>query len=167
MKLSLYSDQPIEMLVADALIRLTLYRSGHWKEAMELKENEAVGIEVGLEELSMMLERVDFHSGRVEEIQSIKFWPDLLAAMEFLETVGYRWENGDYGFDCHESYAVRWFVPEGLVGYLMWLLREGRSGADIPPELRYRDFARKRKQLIERLTDALARHVDSLATSTL
>jgi hypothetical protein len=144
MKLALYSDQPIEMLVADALIRLTFYRSGHWKDAMELKKSEAVRIEVSLEELSMMLERVDFHSGKLEDIQSIKFGPHLLAAMEFLETIGYKWATNEYGFDCHDSYAVRWFVPEGLVGYMTWLLREGHSVADIPADLRYRDFQRKR-----------------------
>ncbi len=163
MKLALYSDQPIEMLVADALIRLTLCRSENWKKAMQLKEEEAVGIEITLEELAMIVERVAFHSGALEDIQAINFWPHLLAAMEFLETVGYKWETNAYGFDCHESYAIRWFVPEGLVGYLVWLLREGRPVADVPAEFRYHDFASKRAGLIERLNTALARRVDSVA----
>jgi hypothetical protein len=53
------------------------------------------------------------------------------------------------------------FVPEGLVGHLTWLLREGHPVADIPAELRYRDFHLKRARLTERLTTALAQHVDS------
>jgi hypothetical protein len=159
--LSLYSEWPIERLVADALVHLAMSRSENWKKAMRLKPDEAVGIEISLEELGMILERVDFHSGARKDIEAINFWPHLLAAMEFLETIGFKWETNEYGFDRHDSYAVRWFVPEGLVGYLTWLLREGRSGADIPAELRYRDFHQKRARLTERLTAALAEHVDS------
>jgi hypothetical protein len=161
-KLCLRLGRPIDTVVADALVRLTLYRSENWKKAMELKEEEAVGVELSLEELAMILERIDFQSGRLEDIQAINSWPHLLAAMEFLETIGFSWETNAYGFDCHESYAVRWFVPESLVGYLTWVLREGHSGADIPTELRYRDFPRKRAALIERLNTALAEYVDGL-----
>jgi hypothetical protein len=161
MGLCLYSEQPIERVVADVLIRLTMCRSEHWTRAMELKEDEAVSIEVSLQELAMILERVDLRSGRLEDIQAIKFWPNLLAAMEFLETLGFKWENNEYGFDCHESYVVRWYMPEGMVGYLTWLLREGRSSADVPAELRYPDFPLKRALLVEKLKVALADHVDS------
>jgi hypothetical protein len=123
MKLALYSDRPIEMLVADALIHLTLCRSENWKKTMQLKEEEGMGIEISLEELAMIGERVDFSTGALEDTEAINFWPHLLATMEFLET-----------FDCYESHAVWWFVPEGLVGYMTWLLREGYSVADILAE---------------------------------
>lgn len=163
MKLCLYSERPIERRVAYALIHLTMCRSENWKRAMESKEQEAVKVEVSLEDLAMILERVDFCSGRAEDIQAIKFWPHLLTAREFLETLDFRWKTNDYGFDCHKSYMVRWLVPEGLVGYLVWLLREGRAGADIPAEFRYREFRQKRAVLVERLTSALAQHVETAA----
>lgn len=46
-------------------------------------------------------------------------WRHLLGAMDFLETHGLKWEANDHGFDCHGSYVVRWFVPEGLMGHLI------------------------------------------------
>lgn len=160
MKLCLYSERPIERLVADTLIRLTSCRSENWKKAMRLKEDEAVSVEVSLEDLTMILERVDFQSGRQEDIEALEFWPHLLSAMELLEALGFEWETNDYGFDCHESYVVRWWVPEGLIGYLIWLLRNGKSGTRVPAERRYFEFWRKRGALLERLTAVLARHVN-------
>jgi hypothetical protein len=161
MKLYLYSELPIEQRVAEALIRLTSCRSENWEKAMTVKEDEAVSVELSLEELAMILERVDFTSGRQEDIEAMNFWPHLLAAMEFLEALGFGWEDNDYGFDCHESYVLRWFVPEGMAGYLIWLLREGRSGPDVPAELRYMDFLTKRAALVNRLSVVLTQHVDS------
>lgn len=70
------------------------------------------------------------------------FWPYAFAAMEFIEALGYEWNN-ELGFDCHESYLVRCSVPEGMVGYLAWLAQHTRSVARLPEEFRYRDASRK------------------------
>jgi hypothetical protein len=49
MWLCLYSERPIEMLVAGALVHLTACRSENWKKAMRLNPDEAVGIEISLD----------------------------------------------------------------------------------------------------------------------
>lgn len=92
------------------------------------------------------------------------FWPYARAAMEFLQALGYEWKN-DLGFDCHESYAVRWSVPEGMVGYLVWLARRGKTVPELWEHLRYRDVSRKLAGTVKALTSAVERHVNRLACS--
>ena len=87
------------------------------------------------------------------------FWANARAAMEFLERIGYEWTN-DLGFDCHESYVVRWTIPEGMAGYLAWLAQHGKSVARLPEELRYRDAKRKAWATARVLRSALERHVN-------
>ena len=87
------------------------------------------------------------------------FWPHAYAAMEFLEALGYEWTD-ELGFDCHESYLVRWSVPESMAGYLAWLARHGRSVARLPEEFPYRDPWRSGLAVVKSLTDALERHVN-------
>src|SRR5271169_3224907 len=87
-----------------------------------------------LEELDLLLERVDYSSGRLEDIGAMKFWNHLEASSEFLEALGYEWTN-QLGFDCHASFTLAWFVPEGMVGYLAGLGRFSRSMAWLPEEL--------------------------------
>ena len=138
----LHSDQPVERKVADALIRLTSCPSPDWKEAANLAEEEAVCVELSLEQLALLLERLDLSSGRAENIAGMAFWPHAFAATEFIEALGYEWTN-ELGFNCHESYAVRWSIPEGMAGYLTWLAQHARSVARLPEEFRYRDASRK------------------------
>ena len=126
---------------------------------MKLTNGKAVCVDVSLEQLAWPMERLDFSSGRAEDIEGMVFWPHAYAAMELLKALGYEWTN-TLGFDCHESYVLRWWVPEAMVGYMMWLARHGRSVALFPEELRYRDLARKRSDVIKILSRALEWHVN-------
>ena len=155
----LHSDQPVERKVADALIRLTSCPSPDWKEAANLAEQEAVCVELSLEQLALLLERLDLSSGRGEDIAGMAFWPHVFAAMEFIEALGYEWNN-ELGFDCHESYMIRWSVPEGMVGYLGWLAPHARSVAGLPEECRYRDASRKAETAAKLLNAALEQHIN-------
>jgi len=157
--LYLRSGVPIERKVADALIGLSSCPSSGWEEAMKLTNGKAVWVDVSLEQLGWLIERLDFCSGRAEDIAGMMFWPYAYAAMELLKALGYEWTN-TLGFDCHESYVLRWWVPEGMVGYMVWLARHGRSVALFPEELRYRDLARKRSEVIKSLSGALEWHVN-------
>ena len=121
-----------------------------------------VRLEVSLEELALLLERVDYSSGRLEDIGAMKFWSHLEASSEFLEALGYGWTN-QLGFDCHASFTLAWFVPEGMVGYLAWLGRFSRSMAWLPEELRYLDPRRKLSDVAARLMNVLAAHVNQMA----
>lgn len=159
--LYLRSELPIERKVADALIRLMSCPSSDWEQAMKLGKDETVSVELSLEQLALLLERLDFCSGRSEDIAGMVFWPHARAAMEFIETLGYEWRN-ELGFDCHESYALRWWVPEGMVGYLLWLLERGASTALVPEEFRFPDLSRKRAATAKGLISALDRHVNRL-----
>jgi len=87
-----------------------------------LETGRPVRLEVSLEEVALLLERVDYSSGRLEDIEAMKFWNHLEASSEFLEALGYEWTN-QLGFDCHASFNLAWFVPEGMVGYLARLAR--------------------------------------------
>ena len=156
--LSPRSDVPIEKRVADALLRLGSCPSSEWETAMTLNQEQAVCVDVSLEQLALLLERLDFSSGRAEDIEGMVFWPYACAAMEFLKALGYEWTN-QLGFDCHESYVVRWWLPEGMVGYMVWLVRQGRSVARSPERLRYHDLEQKRSEVIKGLSSALERHV--------
>ena len=153
------SGLPVEKRVADALIRLSSCPSPDWEEAASLAEEEGVCVELSLEQLALLLERLDFESGRAEDIAGMAFWPNARAAMELLECIGYEWTN-DLGFDCHESYVVRWTIPEGMAGYLAWLAQDGKSVATLPEELRYRDAGRKVSGASRALRSALERHVN-------
>jgi hypothetical protein len=157
--LSLRSNLPIERKVADALVRLMSCPSADWTQTMKVAKKEIVSVELSLEELALLLERLDFSSGRSEDIAGMVFWPHACAAMEFLEALGYEWTN-ELGFDCHESYVVCWLVPEGMVGYLMWLARRGESTARCPEELRYRDPSKRRLEVMKSLMDGLEQHVN-------
>jgi hypothetical protein len=159
--LYLRSDLPIERKVADALIRLMSCPSSEWEKAMKLAKEERVSVEVSLEQLGLVLERLDFSSGRSEDIAGMVFWPHARAAMEFLEALGYEWTS-ELGFDCHESYVVRWWVPEGMVGYLLWLAQRGASTVRLPEEFRYLDLPQKREAMAKGLIGALDRHVNRL-----
>jgi hypothetical protein len=92
----------------------------------------------------------------------MKFWKHLEASSEFLESLGYEWTN-QFGFDCHESFTLAWYVPEGMVGYLAWLARCSRSMALLPEELRHRDARWKLTDVATRLMDALTAHVNRTA----
>jgi hypothetical protein len=155
----LRSDWPVEKKVADALIRLSSCPSPDWEEAASLAEEEGVCVELSLEQLALLLERLDFESGGAEDIAGMAFWPHVRAAMEFLERIGYEWTN-DLGFDCHESYVVLWTIPESMAGYLAWLAQHGKSVASLPEELRYRDARRKASAAARVLRSALERHVN-------
>ena len=97
-------------------------------------ERGRVSVELSLEQLALLLERLDFESGQTEDIAGMAFWPNARAAMELLECIGYEWTN-DLGFDCHESYVVRWTIPEGMAGCVAWLAQHGKSVALLPEEL--------------------------------
>jgi hypothetical protein len=43
---------------------------------------------VSLEELALLLERVDYSSGRLEDIEAMRFWNHLQASSELLEALG-------------------------------------------------------------------------------
>ena len=58
------SGLPVEKRVADALIRLSSCPSPDWEEAASLAEEEGVCVELSLEQLALLLERLDFGSGR-------------------------------------------------------------------------------------------------------
>jgi hypothetical protein len=152
--LYLRSEVPVEKKVADALIRLSSCPSSDWEKAAKLTPGNAVSVEVSLEQLGWLMERLDFSSGR-----TMVFWPHAYAAMELLKALGYEWTN-TLGFDCHESYVLRWWVPEGMVGYMVWLARHGRSVALFPEVLRYRDLEWKRSDVIKILNRALEGHVN-------
>jgi hypothetical protein len=155
----LRSDWPVEKRVADALICLSSCPPPDWEEAASLAEEEGVSVELSLEQLALLLERLDFGSGRAEDIAGMAFWPHARAAMEFLESIGYEWTN-DLGFDCHESYVVRWTIPESMAGYLAWLVQHGKSVARLPEEPRYPDPRRKVSAAARVLRSALERHVN-------
>ena len=160
---SLTGALPIDLMVKHALARLEQQPSSRWRDAIrDLESGRPVRLEVSLEELALLLERVDYSSGRLEDIEAMRFWNHLQASCEFLEALGYEWTN-QFGFDCHESFTVGWYVPEGLVGYLAWLARSSRSVAWLPEELRYLDPRRKLVDVATRLMSELAAHVDQTA----
>ena len=160
---SLTVTPPIDLAVRRALVRLEKQPSKPWRDAVrDLEMGRVVRLEVSLEELALLLERVDYSSGRLEDIEAMKFWNHLQAWSELLEALGYEWTN-QFGFDCHESFTLAWNVPEGLVGYLAWLVRCSRSMASFPEELRYRDARCKLLDVATRLMDALVAHVNQTA----
>ena len=160
---SLTVAPPIDLAVKHALARLERQPSSQWRDAIrDLETGRPVRLEVSLEELALLLERVDYSSGRLEDIGAMKFWNHLEASSEFLEALGYEWTN-QLGFDCHASFTLAWFVPEGMVGYLAWLGRFSRSMAWLPEELRYLDPRRKLIDVAARLMNVLAAHVNQMA----
>ena len=160
---SLTGALPIDLMVKHALARLEQHPSSRWRDAIrDLESGRPVRLEVSLEELALLLERVDFSSGRLEDIKAMKFWDHLEASSELFDALGYEWTN-QLGFDCHESFTVGWHVPEGLVRYLAWLARSSRSVAWLPEELRYLDPRRKLVDVATRLMSVLAAHVDQTA----
>jgi hypothetical protein len=160
---SLTGTLPIDLIVKHALARLEQQPSSRWRDAIrDLESGCPVRMEISLEELALLLERVDYSSGRLENIEAMRFWNHLQASSEFLEALGYEWTN-QFGFDCHESFTLAWFVPEAMVGYLAWLARFSRSVAWLPEELRYLDPRRKLVDVATRLMSVLAAHVDQTA----
>ena len=160
---SLTVAPPIDVAVKQALSRLEQQPSSRWRDAIrDLESGRPVRLEVSLEELALLLERVDFSSGRLEDIKAMTFWNHLEASSELFDALGYEWTN-HLGFDCHESFTVGWHVPEGLVGYLAWLARSSLSVAWLPEELRYLDPRRKLVDVATRLMSVLAAHVDQTA----
>jgi len=157
---SLTVTPPTSLAVKQALVRLEKQPSQPWRDAVhDLEMGRIVRLEVSLEDLALLLERVDYSSGRLEDIEAMKFWKHLEASSELLEAVGYEWTN-QFGFDCHDSFTLAWYVPEGMLGYLAWLARGSRSMASLPVELRYRDARCKLIDVSTRLMDALAAHVN-------
>ena len=157
---SLTVAPPIDLAVKQALSRLEQHPSSRWRVAIrDLNSGCPVRAEISLEELALLLERVDYSSGRLEDIEAMRFWDHLQASSEFLEALGYEWTN-QFGFDCHESFTLAWFVPEAMVGYVAWLARSSRSVAWLPEELRYLDPRRKLVDVAARLMSELAAHVD-------
>ena len=160
---SLTGALPIDLMVKHTLARLEQQPSSRWRDAIrDLNSGCAVRMEISLEELALLLERVDYSSGRLEDIEAMRFWNHLQASSEFLEALGYEWTN-QFGFDCHESFTLAWFVPEAMVGYLAWLARSSRSVAWLPEELRYLDPRRKLVDVASRLMSELAKHVNQTA----
>jgi len=160
---SLTVTPPIDLAVSHALARLDQQPSGKWRSAVQdLETCQPVRLEVSLEELALLLERVNYSSGRLEDIEAMKFWNHLQSWSELLEALGYEWTN-EFGFDCHESFTLAWNVPEGMVGYLAWLVRCSRSMVSFPEELRYRDARCKLINVATRLMDALVAHVNQTA----
>jgi len=157
---SLTVTPPIDLAVSHALARLDQQPSGKWRSAVQdLNTCRPVRLEVSLEELALLLERVDYSSGRLEDIEAMKFWKHLEASSELLEALGYEWTN-QFGFDCHESFTLAWCVPEGMMGYLAWLARCSRSLASLAEELNHRDARCKLIDVATRLMYALAAHVN-------
>ena len=160
---SLTGAPPIDLMVKHALARLEQQPSSQWRDAIrDLESGRAVRLEVSLEELALLLERVDFSSGRLEDIKAMKFRDHLEASSELFDALGYEWTN-QLGFDCHESFTLGWHVPEGLVGYLAWLARSSRSVAWLPEDLRYLNPRRKLVDVATRVMNVLAAHVNQTA----
>ena len=158
---SLTVAPPIDLLVKQALARLERRSSRQWVDVVrDLETGGQVRLEVSLEELALLLERVDFSSGRLEDIEAMKFWTHIEASCELLEALGYEWSN-HLGFDCHESFAVAWWVPEGMVGYLAWLARSASPVPTVPEEVRYLNPRCKLAEVAARLLNTLAAHVNA------
>jgi hypothetical protein len=151
---------PIDVAVKQALSHLEQHPSSRWQDAIrDLESGCPVLMEISLEELALLLERVDYSSGRREDVEAMRFWKHLQASSEFLEALGYEWTN-QFGFDCHESFTLAWFIPEAMVGYLAWPARFSRSTAWLPEELRYFDPRGKLINIATRLMNGLAAHVN-------
>ena len=160
---SLTVAPPIDLLVKQALACLERRPSRQWLDAVrDLETGHAVRLEVSLEDLALLLERVDFSSGRPEDIEAMNFWNHLEASCELLEVLGHEWSN-HIGFDCHESFALAWCVPEGMIGYLAWLARSVRPVPTVPEELRYMNPRCKLAEIAARLFNTLAAHVNQTA----
>jgi hypothetical protein len=160
---SLTVAPPIDVAVKQALSHLERHPSSRWRDAIrDLKSCCPVRVEISLEELALLLERVDYSNGRLEDIEAMRFWNHLQASSELLEALGYEWTN-QFGFDCHESFTLAWFVSEAMVGYLAWLARFSQSVAWLPEELRYLDPRRKLVDVATRLMSELATHVNQAA----
>jgi hypothetical protein len=100
---------PIDLVVKQALARLERRPSRQWLDSIrDMETGGPVRLEVSLEELALLLERVDFSSSRLEDIEGMKFWTHLQASCELLEAVGHQWSN-HLGFDRHESFAIAWW----------------------------------------------------------
>ena len=96
---SLTGALPIDLMVKHALARLEQHPSSRWRDAIrDLESGRPVRLEVSLEELALLLERVDFSSGRLEDIKAMKFWDHLEASSELFDALGYEWTN-QLGFD--------------------------------------------------------------------
>jgi len=159
---SLTVAPPIDLIVKQALARLESRPSPQWLDAIErLKTGRPVRLEVSLEELALLLERVDYSSGRLEDIEAMGFWNHLGASCELLEALGHEWSN-QLGFDCHESFALAWCVPEGMIGYLAWLARSARPVPTVPEELRHLNPHRKLAEVATRLLNTLTAHVNAM-----
>ena len=157
---SLTIAPPIDLMVKQALARLEQRPSRLWLDAVrDMETGQAVRLEVSLEELALLLERVDFSSSRLEDIEAMKFWTHLQASCELLEALGHEWSN-QLGFDCHESFVLAWRVPEGMVGYLAWLARCARPVPALPEELRYLNPRSKLAEVAARLLNTLTAHVN-------
>ena len=158
---SLTVAPPIDLMVKQALARLERCPSRLWLDAIrDMETGQAVRLEVSLEELALLLERVDFSRSRLEDIEAMKFWPHLQASCELLEALGHEWSN-HLGFDCQESFTLAWCVPEGMVGYLAWLARSARPVPTLPEELRYLNPRSKVAEIAARLLNTLAAHVNA------
>jgi hypothetical protein len=86
---SLTGALPIDLMVKHALARLEQQPSSRWPDAIrDLESGRPVRLEVSLEELALLLERVDYSSGRLEDIEAMRFWNHLQASSELLEALG-------------------------------------------------------------------------------
>ena len=159
---SLTIAPPIDLIVKQALARLESQPSRQWLDAIrDMETGRPVRLEVSLEELALLLERLDFSSGRTEDIEAIGFWTHLQASCELFEALGHEWSN-QLGFDCHESFALAWCVPEGMVGYLAWLARSAPPVPTVPEQLRYLNPRRKLAEVATRLLNTLTAHVNAM-----
>jgi len=78
---SLTVAPPIDLAVKHALARLERQASSQWRDAIrDLETGRPVRLEVSLEELALLLEKVDYSSGRLEDIGAMKFWNHLEAS---------------------------------------------------------------------------------------
>jgi len=78
---------PIDLLVKQALARVERRPSRQWLHALAgLETGCPVYLEMSLEELTLPLERVDFSTGRLEDIG---FWDHLEAPCELLQALGH------------------------------------------------------------------------------
>ena len=69
---SLTIAPPIDLMVKPALARLERRPSRRWLDAIrDMETGRPVRLEVSLEELALLLERLDFSSGRIEDIEAI------------------------------------------------------------------------------------------------
>jgi hypothetical protein len=91
---SLTVAPPIDLPVKQALARLERRPSRQWLDATrDMETGHAVRLEVSLEELALLLERVDFSSGSLQVISKFRSKPFLRGALPVVSRMSL-WQRG-------------------------------------------------------------------------